>query len=74
MVKYVDDINTAIQVIPNGHKWTKDDKDRWILRWTEEQMEIDSREGKSKFTTDHGTSERGGKYTSSWTQADPGYT
>ena len=47
MVKYVDDINTALQVIPKGHKWTQDDKERWILRWSQEQMEKDERESKS---------------------------
>ena len=39
--KYVDDVNMAVSIIPEGWSWEKDWEEGWKLTWKEEQIERD---------------------------------
>ena len=49
MVKYVDDINIATDLIKDGYKWQKEG-DQWVLRWSEEMSLADRNRSRESAT------------------------
>ena len=43
--KYVDDMNTAVEVIPKGYRWKNVESEDRQLVWSESMAEIDRKEG-----------------------------